>query len=282
MSYRDLMWKTLPIERLDKETPSLLDPEISEFIQIKKDAIEINAQNIYYRDLNDLIKHIAKWPASKIILNNITGQRYIGTSLRKKIEIEINGTPGNDLAAFMDGPRITVYGDVQDGCGNTMNQGEIIVHGSAGDVTGYSMRGGNIFIRDNIGYRAGIHMKEYKNMKPNIVVGGTAVDFLGEYMAGGVLAVLGLNLGENKTHDAKYVGTGMHGGIIYIHGRITHIGKEVEMRNLDEEDNKLLKELVKQYCEYFNTNKNVDEILGQDFVKLVPMSTRPYGRLYAY
>ena len=60
MSYRDLMWKTLPIERLDKETPSLIDPEISEFVQIRKDAIEINAQNIYYRDLNNLIKHVAK------------------------------------------------------------------------------------------------------------------------------------------------------------------------------------------------------------------------------
>ena len=53
----------------------------------------------------------------------------------------VNGTPGNDLASFMDGPHIVVHGNAQDGGGNTMNGGEVIVHGRAGDVTGHAMPG---------------------------------------------------------------------------------------------------------------------------------------------
>jgi glutamate synthase domain-containing protein 3 len=74
----------------------------------------------------------------------------------------------------MDGPHIVVHGNAQDGCGNTMNGGEVIVHGRAGDVTGHAMRGGRIWIRDDAGYRVAIHMKEYEDKRPIIVIGGTA------------------------------------------------------------------------------------------------------------
>ena len=95
-----------------------------------------------------------------IELHNIYGQRYLGTDLHQMVEIHIYGTPGNDLASFMDGPRIVVNGNAQDGCANTMNGGVVIVHGRAGDATGHSMRGGQVFIRDDVGYRVAIHMKE--------------------------------------------------------------------------------------------------------------------------
>lgn len=39
--------------------------------------------------------------------------------------IEIEGVPGEDLAAFMDGPRIIVHNNAQDGVGNTMNSGQV-------------------------------------------------------------------------------------------------------------------------------------------------------------
>ena len=55
------------------------------------------------------------------------------------------------------------------------------------------MRSGKIFIKGDVGYRVGIHMKAYENLYPVIIIGGTAQDFLGEYMAGGLLIVLGLN-----------------------------------------------------------------------------------------
>jgi len=88
--------------------------------------------------------------------------------------------------------RIVVHGNGQDSIGNTMNSGEIIAHRHAGDTLGLAARGGTIRVRDAARCRAGIHMKEYGERPPLIVIGGTAQDFMGEYMAAGILVVLGL------------------------------------------------------------------------------------------
>ena len=241
--------------------------------------VKIDASGIHYRDLNTHLKEIAGNGTKQVELHNVYGQRYIGTNLNAPLEIEIHGTPGNDLGAFMDGPRITVYGNAQDGCGNTMNNGEIIVHGHAGDITGLSARGGKIFIRNNVGYRAGIHMKEYQEKKPMVVIGGTAQDFLGEYMAGGVLLLLGLNGGGE--HKARFIGTGMHGGAIYLRGNVEkyQLGSEVGIAKPGEDDWQLVKELVIEFAHHFKYNAN--EILKGKFIKLFPLYLRPYGRIYA-
>ncbi|MFC2050500.1 hypothetical protein ACFLTN_04915 [Chloroflexota bacterium] len=244
--------------------------------------VEINAAGILTRELNTRLREAVTNGTKKIELRNVYGQRYIGTDLGKPVEIEIFGTPGNDLGSFMDGPRIIVRGNAQDGCGNTMNEGEIIVHGHAGDITGLSARGGKIFIRDGVGYRAGIHMKEYGDKKPVMVIGGTAQDFLGEYMAGGILIILGLNLKKGETHRANYVGTGMHGGVIYLRGSVAdfQLGKEVGAAELDEKDRLDLEKYVCEFASHFGYDAK--EILKQKFIKLFPLYLRPYGRLYAY
>ncbi len=245
-------------------------------------VVTINASGLHYRELNANLREVTSNGTQKVKLQNIYGQRYIGTDLGRPIEIEIFGTPGNDLGAFMDGPRIRVHGNAQDGCGNTMNSGEIIVHGHAGDIVGLSARGGKIFIRDNVGYRAGIHMKEYQDRKPLVVIGGTAQDFLGEYMAGGILILLGLNLGEGEYHKAKFIGTGMHGGVIYLRGNVNEyqLGKEVGIAPLEEKDYQILQQCVSEFAAHFGYETS--EILKRKFVKLFPRWLRPYGRLYAY
>ena len=139
--------------------------------EVGHQVAKIDAAGVYYRDLNTQLREVVSNGTRQIELQNVFGQRYIGTDLNKPVEIEIYGTPGNDLGAFMDGPRIVVYGNAQDGCGNTMNNGEIIVHGHAGDIIGHSARGGKIFVREDVGYRAAIHMKEYRDKKPVLVVG---------------------------------------------------------------------------------------------------------------
>jgi glutamate synthase domain-containing protein 3 len=247
-----------------------------------KEAVIIDAQGIFYRELNAKLRQAVSNETQKIELRNVYGQRYIGTDLDKPVEIEIFGTPGNDLGAFMDGPRITVHGNAQDGCGNTMNNGEIIIHGHAGDILGLSARGGKIFVREDVGYRAGIHMKEYQDKKPMVVIGGTAQDFLGEYMAGGVLILLGLNPKEGERHKANFIGTGMHGGAIYIRGEVQkfQLGKEVGVSELNENDYLVLKKLVGEFAYHFGYD--AEAILKHKFIKLFPLYLRPYGRLYAY
>lgn len=245
-------------------------------------TIKIDAYGIPHRELNTMLRDAVSNGTRRIELQNVYGQRYIGTDLDKPVEIEIFGTPGNDLGAFMDGPRIVVRGNAQDGCGNTMNNGEIVIHGHAGDITGLSARGGKIFVREDVGYRAGIHMKEYGDKKPAVVIGGTAQDFFGEYMAGGILILLGLNLKEGEFHKANYIGTGMHGGVIYLRGDVQtyQLGKEVSIAEPEEKDNELLKKLVDEFARQFGYD--AEEILKHRFIKIYPRWLRPYGRLYAY
>jgi glutamate synthase domain-containing protein 3 len=248
----------------------------------KNSVVKMDAGGVYYRELNANLRKAMTDSVRRIEIRNVYGQRYIGTDLDRPVEIEIFGTPGNDLGAFMNGPRIIVRGNAQDGCGNTMNDGEIIIHGHAGDIIGLSARGGKIFVREDVGYRAGIHMKEYRDRKPALVIGGTAQDFVGEYMAGGVLILLGLNLKEGENHKANFIGTGMHGGVIYLRGSVEEhqLGKEVGVAQLEEADHKVLKQLVGEFAAHFDYD--ADEILKHKFIKLFPRWLRPYGRLYAY
>lgn len=217
--------------------------------------------------------------AREIHLDNVNGQYYIGSGLKADVKIIIDGVPGNDLGAFMDGPAIVVLGNGQDNIGNTMNSGKIVVHGHAGDVLGYGMRGGKLFVREEVGYRVGIHMKGYQAQVPTLVAGGSAGDFLGEYMAGGILVVLGLK-GNPTVGD--YLGTGMHGGVIYVRGDVKkgQCGKEVGMMKVKAEDEAVLKETLVEFCQEFALK--VEEVADGDFTRIIPVSSRPYGNLYAY
>ncbi len=250
-------------------------------VEVNGKSAVVDASGVYYRQLNSRLRQLVADGVTKIELKNVCGQRYIGTNLNGEIEITIHGTPGNDLGVLMNGPLITVYGNAQDGCGNTMNEGQIIVHGHAGDITALAARGGKVFIRDDVGYRAGIHMKEYKEKKPKLVIGGTAQDFCGEYMAGGVLVLLGLNLKEGQHHRVSFLGTGMHGGVIYLRGSVEdyQLGKEVAVKNLGEKDIRVLKELVDEFAAHFKAD--AEEIMSHKFSKIYPRWLRPYGRLYS-
>ncbi|MGB9902049.1 hypothetical protein [Methanothrix sp.] len=247
-------------------------------------AIEIDASHMDTRELNSLLRDLMLSGYERAVLRNVCGQRYIGTRLyspqRRVMTIEIHGTPGNDLGAFLFGHRIVVHGNAQDGVGNTMASGEIVVEGRSGDVTGMSMRGGRIFVKGDVGYRSALHMKEHDQKRPVIVVGGTSQDFLGEYMAGGVVILLGLY----GAHTASFIGSGMHGGAIYIRGEIgeEQVNSHVLISRPDDADTEILGSQISAFIERFpDLSLDVDCILDSEWTKLSPRSSRPYGKLYA-
>ena len=243
---------------------------------------KIDAKGVYYRQLNEKVRAAIADGGDEVHLVNVNGQRYIADAVKgNDVRITIDGVPGNDLAAFMDGPTVIVNSNAQDGICNTMNDGKVIIHGMAGDVLGYGMRGGKLFVRGDVGYRVGIHMKSFKSHVPVIIAGGCAGDFFGEYMAGGILMLLGLDNSE-RPFIGSYVGTGMHGGMIYLRGEFENhqLGAEVGIKEIDDEDEKTLSRLLKEYAEDFQLDYEM--IRSKPFKKLVPISHRPYGKLYAY
>lgn len=242
----------------------------------------IDAAGLHFKDLNNMVREAIEKGETEILLENVNGQYYIGDGLKGKATITIDGVPGNDMSAFMDGPTIRVKANAQDNIGNTMNSGKVIVEGNAGDVLGYGMRGGKMHIRGDVCYRVGIHMKGVARQSPTMIIGGSAGDFFGEYMAGGLLVLLGLDLAEGEPIVGDYLGTGMHGGAIYIRGEVNekYCGAEVGIMEPDASELKTLRKALDEFCA--DLDLDIDEVMKKPFKKLIPVSSRPYGNLYAY
>lgn len=232
-----------------------------------------------YAEVNDEIK-AELLSKDKVSVTDVNGQRYLGCALGSGKSLEIQGTAGNDLAFCLNGGRIILHGHGQDAVGNTMGGGEIIIHGHAGDALGYGMRDGQIYVRDNVSCRGGIHMKEFRSMKPVLVIGRNAGSFLGEYMAGGTIVLLGLNLKRGEKLFGTHCASGMHGGKIFVRGSFPkeNLSPNIKAVSLDDDDKKELVEYVKKYCRYFDAD--YDEIMKKQFIKLIPETSRPYANLY--
>lgn len=232
-----------------------------------------------YEEINDEIKLTLK-KKNKCIVKDVNGQRYIGCALDSGKTIEVYGTPGNDMACYLNGGKVEVFGNCQDAVGNTMNGGEIIVHGHSGDAMGYGMRDGQIYIKDNVACRGGIHMKEFREMRPVLVIGQNAGSFLGEYMAGGTIVLLGLNMKRGEKLFGTHCASGMHGGKIFVRGSFPkeNLSDNINIANLSDEDVAELESYVKKFCKYFDSD--YDLIMSKPFKKLIPATSRPYANLY--
>ncbi len=242
--------------------------------------LSLDANGIYYRMLNRHIREALARGEREVLLNNVLGQRYIGGGLNTPgARILIHGTPGQDLGAFMNGPEIVVFGNVQDGTANTMNAGKIVVHGKAGEIPGHSMRGGKVFIKGDVEYRAGIHMKEYLDQVPCLIIGGTTKDYCGEYMAGGMIIVLNL---ENRPGSpvGHSVGTGIHGGAIFVRGNVEpyQLGPGAVFAEIDAGDRAFLKEALGEFSQ--DLTIELPETIYQEFTKITRKGHRPFEKLY--
>jgi len=235
--------------------------------------VNISARGIDFKELNARIKT----GPEDVSVDECCGQRFIGCGLKEKT-LTIHGTPGNALGAYLDGATIEVNGNVQDAVGDTMNDGKIVVHGSAGDALGYSMRGGKIFVRDDSGYRTGIHMKEYKNRKPVIIIGGKVGSFLGEYLAGGLIVVLGINAEEAPI--SNFTGTGMHGGRIFIRTseELARLPSQVTAEIASDENLREIAPHLAEFAAHFGMD--AEALLMDRFYVLKPNAKNPYKQLY--
>ena len=237
--------------------------------------MRIDANGQYYQQLNEAVRACAD---RDVTIDNVCGQRYIACA-EKDRRFTLHGTPGNGLAQYMDGATVEVFGNCQESVGDTMNQGEVVIHGSCGDACAYGMRGGRILIEGNVGYRAGIHMKAYMEHYPVLIVGGTAGSFLGEYLAGGLILVLGLGIPEEALLG-HFTGTGMHGGRIVLRCSSIPAGlpQQVSAAFATAEDLDAIRPFCAEYCRLFGGD--LEKLMDHPFVVLTPNASNPYKRLY--
>lgn len=236
--------------------------------------IYIDASHMDYQQLNAEIRRCTE----DVSISGCVGQRFIGAGM-ENYKLDINGTPGNAMGAYLNGACIEVHGNAQDAVGDTMNAGRIVIHGNIGDAAGYAMRGGELYVEGNAGYRAGIHMKAYGDKMPVMVIGGKAGSFLGEYQAGGIIIVLGMSHNERPI-VSNFPCTGMHGGKLYLRSdcRDLLLPKQVNAHSANAADLAEIEGYLKTYCNLFQSS--FEEIMQAPFTVITPDSQNPYKQMY--
>ncbi len=236
--------------------------------------MEVQARDLSYREINDFIRNSGK----ESVIKGCLGQRFIGAGMAE-VSITVEGIPGNALGAYLNGADITVYGNAQDATGDTMNDGRIVVHGNIGDAAGYAMRGGSIYVKGDAGYRAGIHMKAYRDKIPVMVIGGRTGSFLGEYQAGGIIIVLGLDIKGRKI-VGNFPCTGMHGGKMYLRSdcRDIKFPPQADAKPATPSDLAEIDGYIAEFCDLFGVDKSL--VLDSPFTVVTPDSKNPYKQLY--
>lgn len=234
----------------------------------------LDASALSFSQLNEAVRRCG----GTCRIRGCLGQRFLGAGLDAG-EIAVEGVPGNALGAYLNGAAIRVEGNAQDAVGDTMNDGTIAVDGRVGDAAGYAMRGGAIYVRGDAGYRAGVHMKAYGEKRPVLVIGGRAGSFLGEYQAGGLIAVLGLGDGPGPI-VGNFPCTGMHGGEVFLRGDCREVvfPPQVTARLASAEDVERLRPAVEAFCRLFGADPA--DILVGPFTLVTPDSAAPYRRMY--
>ena len=216
----------------------------------------------------------------EIMVTDCLGERYIGCGMKDGV-LHIKGTPGNALASYLDGGTVYVDGNAQDAAADTMNAGLLAIKGSAGDALAYGMRGGRVYVLGDAGYRAGVHMKAYEDKKSILVIGGRAGSFLGEYLAGGIIIVLGLGC-EGKSITGYFCGNGMYAGTIYLRTDKVplNLSDKLIRRNVsDEEKDRILRPIIADYASVFSIS--AEDCLKGSFIAIEADRSKSYSQLYA-
>jgi NADPH-dependent glutamate synthase beta subunit-like oxidoreductase/glutamate synthase domain-containing protein 3/NAD-dependent dihydropyrimidine dehydrogenase PreA subunit len=125
------------------------------------------------------------------------GQHGIGGRLwqadNEAVHVKIFGHPGQRVGS-MGFPHtyIEVLGPVSDDVGWLNAGAEIVVHGNAGNGAANAMAQGKVYVAGNIGAR-GMTMTKYNPRfePPELWILGSAGDYFGEFMAGGVAVICG-------------------------------------------------------------------------------------------
>jgi NADPH-dependent glutamate synthase beta subunit-like oxidoreductase/glutamate synthase domain-containing protein 3/NAD-dependent dihydropyrimidine dehydrogenase PreA subunit len=152
------------------------------------------------------------------------GQHGIGGRLwragQETVSIRITGHPGQRVGS-MGFPHtvIEVLGPVSDDVGWLNAGAEIVVHGNAGNGAANAMSQGRILVGGNIGAR-GMTMTKHnpRFSAPELWVLGSAGDYFGEFMAGGIAVICGheAQTPENVLGHRPLVG--MVGGKVFFRG----------------------------------------------------------------
>ena len=195
------------------------------------------------------------------------GQHGIGGRLWKTgttpVHVLIEGHPGQRVGSMgFPNTFIEVMGPASDDVGWLNGGATIVVHGNAANGCCNGMAQGKVYIDGNIGAR-GMTMTKHnpRFAPPELWVLGSVGDYFGEFMAGGIAVVCGVNP-QNPDNVLGYRPfVGMVGGRTFFRG--PHAGfSEVDAKLIPISDNEWawLRGNLKNYLEHIGKQELFDEL----------------------
>ncbi|OKY78989.1 MAG: Glutamate synthase domain 3 [Candidatus Methanohalarchaeum thermophilum] len=212
---------------------------------------EINVDQLEPREINNKIKRTKE---TKIKLKNMNADHFICAGITKDINVKIEGSVGYYAGTMLEEAEIDIEGNAGNQIGENMHSGKIKLKGSAGDGAGQGMYGGTLIINETAGSRTGGIMKDGE-----IIVKKYSDLMTGVYMMGGKIIVTG-DLGDS-------IGESMIGGTIYFSGKIEGLGKNAEISETNDKDQKYLQDLIREHELDTKSSK---------FKKITPKNKRPH------
>ena len=195
------------------------------------------------------------------------GQHGIGGRLwsakDETINIKITGHSGQRTGSLgFPNTKIEVMGPASDDIGWLNAGADIIVHGHASNGVMNGAAQGRVFIDGSIGARAMTMTKHNPRFNPpELWVLGSAGDFFGEFMAGGI-AVICNHEPQNNTSALGYRPfVGMVAGQAFIRGEIEGFSeKDARITPISDEDWEWLSTNLKEFLSKVNKDKLIDSL----------------------
>ncbi|RPH52515.1 MAG: 4Fe-4S dicluster domain-containing protein [Desulfobacteraceae bacterium] len=152
------------------------------------------------------------------------GQHGIGGRLwkadNKSLHIKITGRPGQRVGSMgVSNTQIEVTGPASDDVGWLNAGAHIVVCGNAGNGVANGMAQGKVCIAGNIGARGMTMTKHNPRFEPpELWILGSAGDYFGEFMAGGIAVICGVNPQTPGNVLGYRPFVGMVGGKVFFRG----------------------------------------------------------------
>jgi NADPH-dependent glutamate synthase beta subunit-like oxidoreductase/glutamate synthase domain-containing protein 3/NAD-dependent dihydropyrimidine dehydrogenase PreA subunit len=203
---------------------------------MKKDAfIKISGkkegERISSRILEEIIHRHIKNGRRNIEVEGF-GQHGIGGRLwdagTEETHIRIIGQSGQRTGSFGHAnTRIEVMGPASDDIGWLNAGAEIIVHGNASNGVMNGAAQGKVYIGGSIGARGMTMTKRNPRFEPpELWVLGSAGDYFGEFMAGGIAVICGHTAGQKDQLLGYRPLIGMVGGKVFVRGSVDGFSKK--------------------------------------------------------
>jgi NADPH-dependent glutamate synthase beta subunit-like oxidoreductase/glutamate synthase domain-containing protein 3/NAD-dependent dihydropyrimidine dehydrogenase PreA subunit len=213
------------------------------------------------------------------------GQHGIGGRLWRAgtdpINLHIDGHPGQRVGS-MGYPNtfIDIKGPASDDVGWLNAGAQILVRGNASNGVANAMAQGKIFVKGNIGSRGMTMTKHNPRFEaPQLWVLGSAGDYFGEFMAGGIAVICG-HKPQNSSNVLGYRPlVGMVGGKVFFRG--PHQGysrNDAKLTPIKDEDWKWLQTNLKIFLKHIEEEELTKTFSKRDEWQLLTART-PYERI---